>query len=313
MILTCAQISTGFEPEQHSVPTANVTSVPDKHAKQSYVGKSPSTVVDDTDDDSILEEFFGAKDASSQSGLVNNLRQTHSLDALQEVTRQNWKQYIRCDELAEQNHDNQLKEAMWTIEELQDKLNKSESMLREKERLIIQKQRQIDLLRLAKKQRDRNSGGAYEQLIEEKDQQIQTLARRLGDRETLGSFTKTRASLERFEKESVTYNFREAHFAAQEFTGRHSLSEEFSIPDLERYPELKRLICNALGIDQNARIPNTAHIETALSELTPQAILRAVSSSALTKWVYETEYPAMDSGSSKLLEAYRRQLLTQGT
>ncbi|RFU25975.1 hypothetical protein B7463_g10359, partial [Scytalidium lignicola] len=276
-----------------------------------YVGKPPSTVNDSQDSNSD-QEILCIENRRNRGNTNCTNKRSRTVETLNQPKRKGPHQNTDNDKLSEASHQTQLEDASATIKELQERLCQKEDELLEEKRKVDRIWEKNNFLSLAQKQRDKNSGGAYEQLIEEKDQYIRELEKKLRDRLTLGRFTKIRATHERFEKERVTDNFMSAHYYGKQFTIRHSTSKMFSIPDLERYPELERLVYEALGVDMNVGLLSKETIKSALSELSPQAIVRAVIGSTLRNWVYETDFPGLDLTHSKLLEMYQRQLVTQG-
>ncbi|KAH8816830.1 hypothetical protein F5884DRAFT_873614 [Xylogone sp. PMI_703] len=294
--------------EQQSEISTEIASTDDVDVKQHTVRERQS-IVNDSEESNSDQETVCIK--------CPNNRDTNCIDKSDcaIVTTQHQKQRSSSqtiDKLSlESSHRLQLEDALATIEELKDSLNEKNNELLGKQRIIDRIREKIVMISTAQKQRDRNSGGTYEQLIEDKDQLIRKLEGQLRDRIALGSFTKIGTNHERFEKESVTGSFKDAYFYGHQFTVRHNTVKRFTIPELDKYPELKSFIYEALDINMNIQELSQEHIKNALSELNPQVIMRAVVGSAIRSLVYETDFPSFDLQPSKLLETYRKQLINQ--
>lgn len=201
--------------------------------------------------------------------------------------------------------------AIAEINELRQKLNQKRAELEEEENRANKLQSQKNSLQAAQKERDLRIGEPFEEFLSRKDQYIDKLKDRLADRQSLGTFTKSfQSSPARHSKVSLEEGFKDIYSHCQHIPCQYDRERPLFIPALELYDDLRLLVCRGLGMELQDNVrAEEANID--FSILTPQAIVRAVTTSALREWVFEDTFPVFDSKSA-LLAKYRESIAKLG-
>lgn len=201
--------------------------------------------------------------------------------------------------------------AITQMKALRHQLNQKQSQLQQEEDKTKKLQVQKGILQSAQRERDFRNGEPVEQLIGLKDQYIDKLKGLLEDREKLGSFTKSfqRSSSKQL-KLPLDEDFKDIYSQCQHIPCQYDNERAFFVPVLDLYDDLRILVCRGLGIDPNDNV-QADKVNVDFSKLTAQAIVRAVTTSALREWVFESDYPCLHS-KSKLLVEYRESVANLG-
>jgi hypothetical protein len=217
-----------------------------------------------------------------------------------EVLRQAWQQNLDA--------------AATEIRKLQGELQLKEGQLRRYETDLLRSNAHVAELQSAQKQRIDNKEAQLEALILSKDQYIKQKRKELKDRETLGTFTRLLpTSREWFAKINMKSGFLEIYAESKQVLYHHNSRRPFYIPSFSQNETLRLLCCKGLGLDPDTiRVP-LEHVRLNLLKLSPQAITRALITSALREWVFQTDFPRLDEVPSELLMKYREHLLAQGS
>jgi len=190
-------------------------------------------------------------------------------------------------------------------------LRHKQSELQQEEDRTKKLQIQKGLLQSAQRERDLRSGEPFEELIRLKDQYIDKLKGRLEDREKLGFFTKS-FQISQIKRSSMPLDegFKDIYSACQHIPCQYDRDRPLFVPALDMHDDLRILVCKGLGIEphENAWAKK---VNVDFSKLTPQAIVRAVTTSALREWVFEDDFPRLHS-ESELLAKYRESVANLG-
>ena len=168
-------------------------------------------------------------------------------------------------------------------------------------------QDQIDCLELALKQ-----GSKGEDVIFRQERSIWELEKKLRNRVSLGTFTKhceTHSSRPRATwLEQEMGDIREG---VKHILYWYDYDQPLIVPKLESHSELKRLLYEALNFDPE-KVAGRESLTWSLSEIEPQAVVRAITAFALRDWIFESDFPNFKENISPVLTKYREHLGSQG-
>jgi hypothetical protein len=175
----------------------------------------------------------------------------------------------------------------------------------------------VAFLQSVQSQRDKQDGNSFNSLIQEKDRSIQELKEKLKDRRFLGTFTKllpaSRALLgEENGGTNVVEGFQNVYSECKQILYRYESTTAVTIPPLDQHDNLRLLVCRGLELDPQAPVKIEKTVVD-LSKLSFQAVIRALTISALREWVFETDFPTFGTETSNVLVKYREHIANQGT
>lgn len=204
-----------------------------------------------------------------------------------------------------------LDEATAQMKSLRHMLIKKESELQAQTNEYERVKFQRDLLESAQKERDLNRGDPLEAFILQKNRYIHKIVGELNDRERLGAFTTfSQISPASRSRKSIQEGFKEIYFNSQTISCQYDRDRPFFVPSLEKYDELRVLVCKGLSIDPQKTIRDK-DTKAHLSKLAPQAVIRAVTTSALREWVFEDDFPRFGNV-TELFAKYRESIAKLG-
>jgi hypothetical protein len=205
-----------------------------------------------------------------------------------------------------------LDEAVADIKILRHKLIKNESELQDQNNKLERVKFQRDLLESAQKERDLSRGEPIEAFALRKDQYIDKIVKELNDRERLGAFTTfSQISSASRTRKSIQEGFKEIYFNSQTISCQYDRDRPFFVPSFEKYNELRLLVCKGLDMDPQKTIRDIDS-KAQLSKLAPQAIIRALTTSALREWIFEDDFPSFGNV-TELFAKYRESIAKLGT
>jgi hypothetical protein len=197
------------------------------------------------------------------------------------------------------------------IKELQQKLDQKTVELQEEVTKTNKLQNQKNSLQSAQNERDLRRGEPFEAFIAKKNQYIDKLQKQLADRQGFGAFTKSfQTSPATHPKLSVEEGFKDVYSDCQNIPCQYDRERPLYIPALELHDDLRLLVVRGLGTRPQGNV-RAEEANIGFSKLSPQAIVRAVTTSALREWVFEDDFPNFDS-KSKLLTNYREAIAKLG-
>jgi hypothetical protein len=212
-------------------------------------------------------------------------------------------------------NDARLEGAKAQIIVLEEQLLEKEEYLNMERNALKAKEREASLLVTAARQRDSCHSWPREKVITDYLEKVNDLNLRLDKREHWGTFTNLKStSRERFATKINDLRFQDIYSYARDIPFRHNYDTLPFIPSLEHQTALKTLVCIVLG-GEKIDPPDLGQVQTSFksfSRFSPKAIIRALASSALQAWVFETDFPQFDDNYSEILNHYRASLLEQG-
>jgi hypothetical protein len=262
----------------------------------------------DEDQEEIIEKDYtqGAHETSS-SDTNSDLEDSTVEDSLDEENH-DFMSKVRLRTATERLLKGRLDAAIAKMKALRHDLNHKQSELQQEEDRTKKLQIQKGLLQSAQRARDLRSGEPFEELIRLKDQYIDKLKGWLEDREKLGFFAKSfQMSPTKRSKLPIDEGFKDIYSACQHIPCQYDRDRPLFVPDLDLYDDLRILVCKGLGIDNVW----AEKINVDFSKLTPQAIIRAVTTSALREWVFEDDFPRLHN-ETELLVKYRESVANLG-
>lgn len=173
-------------------------------------------------------------------------------------------------------------------------------------------QREVSCLREAQKQRDSQAGIPLEKLMTENLDLQKTLRANLSARQDGAKFAKlTNTSREWFGNIKTNDGFYDIYSESQQILCQRDCENWEFQPSIIQHTKLQKLVSKSLAVELNTH----SQAEEAMRELlkfTPDTVVRALATSALLQWVFETDFPRFDEGPSEILEEYRSLLGSQG-
>jgi hypothetical protein len=199
---------------------------------------------------------------------------------------------------------------MVKIQELEENLVDKKRELQESQDLVVDLNRDVHYLNMARKQREEQYGSTIEEQIVKLQKQVHNLVNELQARRRLGTFTRlSPVSHHQGAKTNIKNSFEDA-YSTSNMIFRGLEIEEFPFtPELQMHEKLLGLVRRIAGLRTNS----VSQLQDRdLLSVDPVALLRSLSTAALQAWVFETDFPNFESDSSSTLAAYRDLLASQG-
>ena len=205
-----------------------------------------------------------------------------------------------------------LKSALDEIEALQERVRAVEDELETQKEDTEERDREVSRLKDARKERDATAGKPVEEAMEPLIKRIHELEAQLSVRREFGTFTRLHSrSREWYGETKIDEGFREVYQLCQDILVRHD-SETFAFnPQFKHHRVLQVLALDCMGLNPSGSAQNHKTMSH-LAKMNPQAVIRALTTSALRKWVFESDFPKIDDGTSELLRNYRSIMSNQG-
>lgn len=208
--------------------------------------------------------------------------------------------------------DTTLGNAKEKIDNLEEELLELKLELSDRDAAVIALERQIALMRAAQKLRDEQSESPIEHLIEryltmEKNMLANRKLREDGSKFT----TLVSTSREWFGSTKVEEGFCDVYSQSRQTLCRRDNESVPFVPDLVKNEDLRKLVSKCLAICTES----PKQLQEAICKLarfSPEVVVRSLITSALAEWVFDTDFPKFDNGSSEVLKSYRELLVTQG-
>jgi hypothetical protein len=198
------------------------------------------------------------------------------------------------------------------IIDLREQLWQKDCDLRDLEMALKELETEASTLREAQRQRDKQYSQPVEQLIEHSLNLKRTLQNDFNKRDDTTRFAiLSSESREWFSKRELGDGFYDVYSQSQQIVGQYDREKVEPLPSFENFEELQELLHSCLGRDSAAR-EERGDTTSRICRMTPQAVVRALATAALRKWVFETDFPTFDVNASELLTHYREVLRTQG-
>jgi hypothetical protein len=202
--------------------------------------------------------------------------------------------------------------ALTEIQSLTERLAEKEDELKQLQFVLRNRKKDISILISAKEERDKKVGWPVEEHFGELIKKIHTLNTELNSRSTTGTFTRLLSTSrdrlgESLGETKVVTGFRDAYARSQQTLTRHNAEKLPFVPSLGEYETLRSLVLKLYGSDL---APNDQMQQ--LSTLNPQAVIRALITSALHEWVFGSDFPPSGQELSPTLAKYRELLGKQG-
>lgn len=206
--------------------------------------------------------------------------------------------------------DPRLELAVANIQELEQSLTDKERELQECRQNVADLEQDIHYLHEARKQRDEKSGSSIEEHMGRLQKRVHILEIELRARHRLGTFTKLPPE-SRYQgagidiKSSFEYLY---HNNNMIFRGIEIEKFPF-IPQLQSHDRLLGLAERIVG----SQVDSVLQLqEEDFLSISPVVLLRSLTTAALQRWVFETDFPSFASDSSTTLAVYRDLLVRQG-
>lgn len=159
------------------------------------------------------------------------------------------------------------------------------------------------------------SNGDSSSIIETvRDQQkhIEHLKDTLNNRRYLRQFSTLEAlQSPPFDREEIQTLMSTIRFKLEGLMSDGECQEHCNLTILESTTNLDPLLCKSFGV-RELRVHDTAWVDTVLPEISIQALIWSLVSSALCEWVFERDSQDLFPTPCKLLDIYRSHLDTQG-
>lgn len=276
----------------------------------SRADRSTSPTVDDT---KIEDEVFSDEDGNS-SRVVTPLVEQEGLIIEPKLNFPS----SNISSLSKQQSQLKIDSAMFEVIELQRKLDEKEVRIQEYEEVNKELQKRVNKLRSIQHTRDSGGSEALEVRCERVEEQIRKQQFELQELKRLGAFTRLVSKPNMSDRTQwLGSTLMEESFIKINSEGRqvlrlHSSQRPFFIPKLAPHSELRRLVYKGLKLDSHVSL-EVANLPIDLESISPKAITRAIITSALREWVFETDFPKVNEQPSELLNMYREILRNQGT
>lgn len=206
----------------------------------------------------------------------------------------------------------QLESARDKIEELEEDLLDLKQELSDRDASVADLRKEMSSLREAQKQRDGQAGCPIEELMEQNVKLGNRLKADLLIRDEGSKFINlTAKSREWFGSTKIDRGFEDVYGQSRQTFCRCENETVPFIPFLAKYEDLRKLVSKCLKLSTEDATQLQEAISQ-LSKLSPEAVVRALITSALAEWVFETDFPRFDDGPSEILSKYRELLATQG-
>ena len=198
------------------------------------------------------------------------------------------------------------------LQDLQSNYQKKQRERQELESRLEDLDLELSQLHQAKAQRDKNLGWPAEELTRNYIKRICELNDELDSREKFGTFTKLQAhSREQFGETRVATGFRDVYSQSQRLLRYQDADSLSYYPHVEQHERLHNLVSGVLGISPAGPLTKL-NMRRMVSTLSPQAVVRALTTYAVRAWVFETNFPEFDQVTSNVLLKYRELISEQG-
>jgi hypothetical protein len=208
--------------------------------------------------------------------------------------------------------DNRLATAREKIKDLEAEVLELKLDLDIRAATVAQKDQEISALRQAQKQRDYLKRLPVEELMTQNIDMSKKLHASINNREQRTKFTKLDGtSREWFGSTKIDEGFTDLYSESQQILCRRDSEIWEFTPSLVQHCELRQLVSKCLAIDLETSSQMQAAMHRLLS-FSPDGVVRALATSALLEWVFETGFPQFDEEQSQLFSSYRELLAEQG-
>ena len=199
------------------------------------------------------------------------------------------------------------------IQLLQEKIARKEDEMQEQADTIETLRDEKAAMYLAQRERDKHHNLPLESLAAFYEGRLQKLNKDLNSRKASGQFARlSSVYCEGFGRSSVGDGIREAYSSIQQVVCHYDNNKVPFIPALDQHEILRSLVYKSLGLS-DARFDALDQARDMLSRLSFQAIIRALTITAMKVWVFQTDFPRFDTGSSRILQGTRECIRKQGT
>jgi hypothetical protein len=207
---------------------------------------------------------------------------------------------------AKREEDPRLNSALTEIRSLQVKLSEREKKLKETKKSLEDLESEVSQLDRARQQRDKMLQWPLEEIVAFYEKKVANLNADLDAQDFLGTFTKLKTTSHGiFGKTATDSGFKNTYSRSQQILCRQDSPK---LPYISSLEKLFLLVSKIFGPDVTPK-----EAIQVLSKVNPQAVVRAVTTSALREWVFATEFPPpFDGEPSAVLAKYREHLGTQG-
>jgi hypothetical protein len=216
--------------------------------------------------------------------------------------------------------DNDLSDEMLTDGEMSPKekyraLKKTtDAKIQDLELQVSNLQDHIRGLKSAQAQLQDTKDGSIEDIILQKDKYIGNLARELNKRDELGIFTKSSGThFTPGTVKSIREKMLEIGHQVKLILHAYDDDHPLNVPNVEKEKDFAKVIYEGLYLPEG--LMGVEHLTLRLAEISPSAVVRALTEWSLREWVFESTFPnfARDVSPSSLFAKYRQHLATQGT
>jgi chromosome segregation ATPase len=195
------------------------------------------------------------------------------------------------------NHfdDMRLELAMQQVQSLEADVNDHVARLRDCEEERDEFENQVRLLESNSKSMQKNS---MEYLLNQRDREIARLRGELEDSKSLSRFTRLDAASHEVFEPNIIQGFVELFSMSEQILCERS---RCNVTTMQHHGQHKELhdITSHIFTQSDASEEVTQSLLRKLSELDPGVVLRALTSSLLIKWVFETNYPCIEESSAE--------------
>jgi hypothetical protein len=203
--------------------------------------------------------------------------------------------------------DTRLKGAISEIETLREELLGKEADLKDEQWAVEQKSKEISRLETAKKDRDLKHSWPMEDVTASHLKEMNDLRIQLHKRQHLTTFASLKADSRKQKAEGqIDKQFDQIYRDSQQIMCGHDDERLPFTPELQENATLEDLISKVL----EAGAPQT---RANLQSISPQALVRALTTAVIRDWVFETDFPKFGDVPSRTLSEYRTSILQQGT
>ncbi|KAM3084867.1 hypothetical protein ACMFMG_003313 [Clarireedia jacksonii] len=185
--------------------------------------------------------------------------------------------------------------AIKQVQSLEADMNDNISRLRNCEEERDEFENQVRLLESNAKSMQKHSIG---HLLNQRDREIARLSRELEDSRSLSRFTRLNANSQEVFEPNIIQGFVELFSMSEQIFCDRSRRNHTTMPHHGQHKELHDMACHVFT-QPDASEAVARGLLTKLSELNPGMVLRALTSSLLIRWVFETNYPCIEDSSAE--------------
>lgn len=206
-----------------------------------------------------------------------------------------------------------LEGARYEIQLLQEKIAQKEDEMKEQADRIKTLWDEKAAVFSARMKRDKNHQFSLEDLATYYEGRLQKLNKELKSREALGVFTRQSSGYcDEFGKKNVGGGIKEAYWSSGKVVCRYNNDKAPFIPALDQHEMFRSLVYKLLGLS-DSRFDALDQAKDMLSKLSSQAIIRALTATAMKVWAFQIDFPRFDTGISMILQGTRECIRDQGT